>query len=91
MEKQFIDSIMPIVEKYITSINIDDFGFIENDSKDDLNSLIAKLDALLKTEFKKSEDEIKLKYIRSLFRKVFSSIKHHMSAGIDEAGSKKDF
>ena len=78
---------MPIVEKYTIRKAFDEFDFIDGMSNSDLNPLVKELE----NELKNTDDEMKLNYIRSLFRKVFSSIKHYMSIGLDEAACKKEF
>ena len=57
MEKQFIDSIMPIVEKYTIRKAFDEFDFIDGMSNSDLNPLAKELE----NELKNTDDEMKLK------------------------------
>lgn len=81
MEKQFIDSVMPIVAKHLF---------------EDLNASISNQDCeLSKRELQyklsllfKNDEEMKLAHIKRLFRKVFSFIKYNINIGIADTANK---
>ena len=91
MEKQFIDSIMPIVSRYLITKSNDNFDLLHTDlnrsnSNKDFENFKCELDFELNLLFGHDEEK-KLAYIRCLFGRVFSFIKNQMTLGIEDAAN----